>query len=195
MGLARRWNMDTSRRPDGPIDSRPDRQLGQLLGLQLMTWLLSWIQSWPLSWSRPSAIIDSADVMRSPGCIPGRSGTAEMDVGRGRRRPPAWRLGASGGRRLRASETDRSGARSGAARPARSYLCLVIRSIPSYPHSRPDGAPTTDFRQGRSRLKTCSKGGAVGRTQSRSRSTPPSTAGASDASKRSWLLVGGRDEA
>jgi hypothetical protein len=33
--------MDTSRRPDRPIDSRPDRQLRHLQGLQLMTWLLT----------------------------------------------------------------------------------------------------------------------------------------------------------
>jgi hypothetical protein len=42
--------MDTSRRPDGPIDSRADRQLRQPQGLQLMKWILSWIQSRPLRW-------------------------------------------------------------------------------------------------------------------------------------------------
>jgi hypothetical protein len=123
--------MDTSRRPDGPIDSRADRQLRQPQGLQLMKWILSWIQSRPLRWlPSPRAIIDTADASRSSGCTsagaPGLAGPGIAD--RGRQRPPAWRLGASGGRRRGASGADRSGARCGARcgarHPARSYLCL-----------------------------------------------------------------------
>jgi hypothetical protein len=37
--------MDTSRRPDGPLDSRVDRQVRQVQGLQVMTRILSRIQS------------------------------------------------------------------------------------------------------------------------------------------------------
>jgi hypothetical protein len=119
--------MDTSRRPDGPIDSRADQQLRQPQGLQLMKWILSWIQSRPLRWlPSPRAIIDTADASRSSGCTsagaPGLAGPGIAD--RGRQRPPAWRLGASGGRRRGASGADRSGARCGARHPARSYLCL-----------------------------------------------------------------------
>ena len=66
--------MDTSRRPDGPIDSRADRQLRQPQGLQLMKWILSWIQSRPLRWlPSPRAIIDTADASRSSGCAPLRA--------------------------------------------------------------------------------------------------------------------------
>ena len=50
-----------------------------------------------------------------------------------RRRPPAWRLEASGGRRSRASEPNRSGARDGAGRPATPDLCIAIPSIQPYP--------------------------------------------------------------
>jgi hypothetical protein len=83
--------MDTSRRPDGPIDSRADRQLRQPQGLQLMKWILSWIQSRPLRWlPSPRAIIDTADASRSSECTsagaPGLAGPGIADRGR-RRRP------------------------------------------------------------------------------------------------------------
>jgi hypothetical protein len=118
--------MDTSRRPAGPIDSRADRQLRQPQGLQLMKWILSWTQSRPLRWlPSPPAIIDTADPMAIARMHPGAPGLAGRGIaGRGRRRLPAWRLGASGGRRRGASGADRSGARCGVRHPARSYLCL-----------------------------------------------------------------------
>jgi hypothetical protein len=38
--------MDTSRGPDGPIDSRADRQLRAIEGRHIMTWRQMWRQKW-----------------------------------------------------------------------------------------------------------------------------------------------------
>jgi hypothetical protein len=38
--------MDTSRGPDGPIDSRPDRQLRPMQGRHIMMWRQTWRQMW-----------------------------------------------------------------------------------------------------------------------------------------------------
>jgi hypothetical protein len=100
-GLARDGKMDTSRRPDGPLDSRIDRQVRQLQGLQVMTRLLNRIPSRIPA----SDTIDSPDGEAITRNTPRRSETRETDVDRGWQRPPAWRLGASDGRRRRASGT------------------------------------------------------------------------------------------
>ena len=103
--------MDTSRRPDGPIDSRADRQLRQPQGLQLMKWILSWIQSRPLRWlPSPRAIIDTADASRSSGCT-----------------SAALRAGGSRDRRSRA------------AAPARLAAWCIRRAPPRGIQSRPIG--------------------------------------------------------
>jgi len=62
--------------------------------------------------------------------------SADQFTSGGRRRPPAWRLGASGGRRLRATGPLRPGARSGSGRPPRPTSVLAIPSIAPYPQSR-----------------------------------------------------------
>jgi hypothetical protein len=86
-----------------------------------------------------------------------------------RRRPPAWRLGASGGRRSWASEPNRSGARDGAGRPATSYLCIAIPSIQPYPAriirltSHPsDGPRSSRTARDRERRQPCSGDARLG---------------------------------
>jgi hypothetical protein len=135
MGLARGGTMDTSRRPDGPIDSRIDRQVRPLQSLQLMTWMLSWIlKSAAELDTSPSASIGSDDTMAITSMsrsVPRRRGRWTPDGGW--RRPPAWRLGASGGRRRRHPEpTDRGLGTVPHAQPGPTPG-LTIRSIPSCP--------------------------------------------------------------
>lgn len=147
--------MDTSRRPDGPIDSRADRQLRPTQGRHIMTWRQTWRQRWrptrppsprhhhdPRPRRQPVVhgcrvnpasscgdhVLDRRSFQDSPhrqGALRTNGATTLSAVssvpsgcrsGRGarsRRRPPAWRLGASGGRRSWASEPNRSGARDG----------------------------------------------------------------------------------
>lgn len=152
--MARRRNMDTSRRPDRPIDSRPDRQLRHLQGLQLMTWLLSWIPSWsPARAPSPPSLTFAIARMQS-------WGAPDQGVGgRSRMAAPACLAAWSTRRAPRASGTDRSGARSGAARPARSYLCPCTTVNTVVPAQASDGAPTADLSPGMSRVRICSKGG------------------------------------
>ena len=129
--------MDTSRRPDGPIDSRADRQLRQPQGLQLMKWILSWIQSRPLRWlPSPRAIIDTADASRSSGCTSAGA--------------PGWRVQGSpiegGGARPLGGLVHQAGAAAGHPEPTDRGLGAVPDtqpgptsafakpSIPSCPH-------------------------------------------------------------
>jgi hypothetical protein len=131
--------MDTSRGPDRPIHSRADQQVRQVQGLQLMTWILSWIQSWPLSWIPVQAPSSTAMTRWRPPArtraFPRRAGRSI--AGRGWRRPPAWRLGASGGRHLRATGAEPTGGSMRRRAPNhRPTSVLAISSIAPYPQSR-----------------------------------------------------------
>jgi hypothetical protein len=127
--LDRRSFQDSPYRPGALTDEWGNyRQRGKQPAQRL------WERSWSEVICRPLSRLQAA-VAEWLGSQGGFDGRGSLALQSRRRRPPAWRLGASGGRRSWASEPNRSGARDGAGRPATSYSASQYRQYSRIPHA------------------------------------------------------------